>query len=155
MAENTNPDAAEQTPAELKKQVTFLTKQLAQATADRDTYAQRLADVQATVETQKAEITAQGKELADAKAEVAESTTIIDELKERLENADAIQAESSVHVLTFEGKQYKVLAPTVQHKGVKYEAKTLQQHPEVLRDLIGDGKGLIQLIVKAKAEKAK
>ncbi|WP_310395718.1 hypothetical protein [Hymenobacter sp.] len=105
---------------------------------------------EATAAELKKQVTSLKQELADTKEELATANGIIQEVTQRLENADAIQAESATHVLTFEKKQYRVLAARLQHKGTKYEAKDLSKHPEVLKDLIGDGKGLVQLITAAK-----
>jgi chromosome segregation ATPase len=129
-------DTKELTPAQAKKQIETLEAKLATA----NTALEKAKDALAT------EVAAH----AETREELAIANGLVEEVTQRLENADAIAAESSTHVLTFEKKQYRVLATTVQHKGVKYEAKDLSQHPEVLKDLIGDGKGLVQLIVAAK-----
>ena len=147
-------DTKEPTVAELKKENAALTKQLGAATATSEKLEGENAKLKDAQQVYTAEAEQAKKalldELAEVKEELATANEIVEEVTQRLENADAIQAESATHVLTFEKKQYKVLAAKVQHKGVTYDAKDLSKHQDVLKDLIGDGKGLVQLIVATK-----
>jgi cellobiose-specific phosphotransferase system component IIA len=155
MAEDTNTTEgttapAELTPAQLKQKVASLTRANEKLEAENGKIKEAH---QATKDALTAETVGHAttkQQLADAQEELATANGIVEEVSQRLANADAISAESGTHVLTFEKQQYKVLAPTLQHKGVKYEAKDLSKYPEVLKDLIGDGKGLVQPITAAK-----
>ncbi len=51
--------------------------------------------------------------------------------------------------MSHEKLQYRVLAPKFSHKGLDVDAHTLRQNPDLVRELVESGSGLLQLVVTA------
>jgi chromosome segregation ATPase len=149
MAENQNAGSDEgQTAApdkasvKLQKQVDSLTSENAQLKAqvlsisgDRDTLADANQKLQA--------------ELEEKTTELEQAEALIEEQNGKLAAAEVTQAEGPV-VVSHEKAQYRVLAPKFSHKGLEVDAHTLRQNPELVRELVEAGSGLLQKVEPAK-----
>ena len=95
------------------------------------------------------------KRIEDLEGEQQESTEIISDLQEKLANAEAGQAISETIVVTHTDEagnkeQYKVVLPKFKHKGQSYVAADLKTNPDLVKELVDGGKGVLVKLEKAK-----
>ena len=60
----------------------------------------------------------------------------------QLKSAEIGQALGPV-IVTHENVSYRVLAPKFQHNGLDVDAHTLRQNPDLVRELVESGSGLL------------
>lgn len=116
---------------QLSAQVTQLTTQVASLSTDRDTLAaanKQLAD-----------------QLDEKTEELAQAEYLIEEQTAQLKAAEVAQAEGPL-VVTYNKVPYRVLAPKFQHNGLHVEARSLATNPDLVRELVEAGSGLLQAV---------
>lgn len=113
--------------AQLKAQVLSLN-------GDRDTLASANSDLAAQLE-----------EKVD---ELATAEALIEQQTEQLKSAEVGQALGPV-IVTYEKEQYRLLVPHFSHAGNLIESASLRQNPDLVRQLVEGGSGLLQKVVAA------
>ncbi|GAB3233120.1 hypothetical protein GCM10027346_20850 [Hymenobacter seoulensis] len=81
---------------------------------------------------------------AEQATELATATQAVDELSEKLSNAEAVTPAQAV--VTHEKHQYLVLAQKFNYEGTEVLASELQGKKEILAALVKSGSGLLQKI---------
>lgn len=94
------------------------------------------------------------KRIEDLEAEGADAAQLILELHQQLDNARAGEELSPVVVVTHEQQKYRVIGAKFKHAGEEYAAADLKKHPDVVKQLVEAGSGLLQKIEKATGKKA-
>lgn len=83
---------------------------------------------------------------------VDDQNTIITEQSEVIANAEAAQTQAEVIIVSYEQKQYRVLAKQFNINGKVVKAAELAQDKESLKYLVEKKSGLLQLVEKAPAK---
>ena len=94
------------------------------------------------------------KRIEDLEGEAVDSAQLILELHQQLDNAQAGQELSPVVVVTHEQQKYRVIGAKFKHAGEEYTAADLKKHPDVVKQLVEAGSGLLQKVEKATGKKA-
>jgi chromosome segregation ATPase len=136
--QSTAPDADQTPDTDLQAQVDQLTSENAQLkaqvisiSADRDTLADANKQLSAEVD--------------EKTAELAQAEALIEEQSGKLAAAEVSQAEGPV-IVTHDKEQYRVLAPKFSHQGLAVDAHTLRNNPDLVRQLVEDGSGILQKV---------
>ena len=139
------PDAAQSSDNPQQLLVEQLTQQLAVATTRISTLENELS-----TEKENSRIIAESNhtlssELSDKTVDLENAEALIEEMQGKLAAAEVSQMEGPV-ILSHEKGQYRVLAPKFSHKGIEVEANSLRNNPELVRELVEAGSGLLQKV---------
>lgn len=147
MAENQNTgsdaghDGADTKPVDTKA-AEKLQKQLDTAQRENAQLKEQLAAKKADNETLATANQQLTGELAEKADELAKAEELLERQNAQLKAAEVGQALGPV-VVTHANESYRVLAPKFQHHGLDVDAHTLRQNPDLVRELIESGSGLL------------
>ncbi|WP_400194062.1 hypothetical protein [Hymenobacter sp. B81] len=103
-----------------------------------------------TIESLTADNARLTQENTQLREELAAAQVVIAEQGEALANAEAAQAVDKVIIVTYDGKQYRVLGKQFNIKGELVKAEELGKNKEALQHLVDTKSGLLQPVAKAK-----
>lgn len=89
------------------------------------------------------------QELARLKQELEEANGIIAEQTEKLAESE-LRTAGTLPVVTYDKEQYQVTAAKFNFKGTDYAAEALSSSPDLVKELITSGSGLLVKIEKEK-----
>jgi chromosome segregation ATPase len=148
---------AEQTKDQLQALVTQLTNDLANAkndlanaTQDRQSLRDALTLVKTENSSLKEQLDQERAQNGEVAGELNEAQGMIEELTNRLAQAEQVQAESGTVVVTDGSNHYKVIAPKFKHKNIDYTADQLRGNEELVQELV---KADVGFLVKIETEK--